>query len=566
MSDSILNIIINTVKKGGGDKEAVTGLQKMSKSFKELTGFSLGSVTAIGAVSGAATGLYKIIKDSVSVYVDYANAVRTVRDETTLTAEEASRVIQLMDDYKLSTEEVIKSQKFLAAQGKSLSVETLAEMSDAYVKLNTGSEKTNYLMQNLGRNGAKYAEVLSKGSEEIYAQADAISAKLILDDKALQKARNLELAQDNLNDSWMEYQLIIGSKVIPELDLLLRVLTPGKDELEAQAQAINLVENKISKLAGAAAMGSQVAKAKIAELKIELEKLNQAYYGNAESSKAATEAQEGLTAQLSDFKTIMGGAFGEEIEKFNGKLGDQRDKAAEIQAKIDELNGKSWLTTEQKQELADLKQNLLDNAIETGKLRDEHDRTMKTMAMNMIITKAASDGLTATEVDNIGKIMVSWGLWDEKTAEVVENINGINLDDAKVQLDGINQALGNIFSQPNEKNIRIITEYITQGGPGTHTSGNIGKAEVDAGVDLNGNGVIGAANGLDFKVPPGFPNDSYFLPLAVTSGEQVNVTPAGAGGAGGGGNIIHIHVNGTGDPDLVANRVMQKLRLQMGVR
>ncbi len=79
-----------------------------------------------------------------------------------------------------------------------------------------------------------------------------------------------------------------------------------------------------------------------------------------------------------------------------------------------------------------------------------------------------------------------------------------------------------------------------------------------AGVDLNGNGIIGGANGLNFMVPPGFPNDS-FGPIFVQSGEQVVVTPAGKSS---GGNTNNFYISGAGDPNTVANAVMRKLRLQ----
>jgi len=45
------------------------------------------------------------------------------------------------------------------------------------------------------------------------------------------------------------------------------------------------------------------------------------------------------------------------------------------------------------------------------------------------------------------------------------------------------------------------------------------------------------AQGADFTVPPGYPNDSY--PMNVESGEHVTVTPAGQGG----GEPIHVTVN-----------------------
>ncbi len=551
MSDSILNIIINTVKKGGGDKETVTGLKKLSASFKELTGFSLGSVTAIGAVTGVATGLYKVMKGSVDTYVQYANAVRTVRDETTLTSEEASRIIQLMDDYKLSTDDVIKSQKFLAQEGKSLSVDTLAKMSDAYLELNSGAEKTNYLSQNLGKNGSKYAEILSKGSAEIYKQADAISEKLILDDAALKKARDLEIAQDNLNDKWMEFQVSIGPGVATRMTALINLLL---DLTGAEKTAARSAADFMNDIWAGTALETRTHK----ELRLQLEDEENARLANQ-------EAQEGLNERLNEYKTIMGGAFGNEIEKFNGQLADQKDKAAEIRLQIDELNGKSWLTPEQKQQLADLKQNLIDNTLETWKLQQEHERTMKEMAMNMLITKASSDGLKDNEVNNIATIMQQWGLWDEKTATVVQNLNAINLDDANLEINSVNQALGNIFARPDEKRIKVITEYITE-----YLSGNAPNNEYITG-DTAHNPYIGnadsdegphGANGLDFIVPPGFPNDSY--KVWAESGERVQVTPAGQSG---GGNITnYFQISGAGDPDAVANRVMQKLKLQLGTK
>ncbi len=56
------------------------------------------------------------------------------------------------------------------------------------------------------------------------------------------------------------------------------------------------------------------------------------------------------------------------------------------------------------------------------------------------------------------------------------------------------------------KEITITINYVTTGNP-------------PGGVD--------AAHGLDLTIPQGFPNDSFFLPLNVQSGEVVTVTPDG---------------------------------------
>lgn len=62
----------------------------------------------------------------------------------------------------------------------------------------------------------------------------------------------------------------------------------------------------------------------------------------------------------------------------------------------------------------------------------------------------------------------------------------------------------------------------TQYAPGS--TGNQGPARYTGEADYDPLGP-GAANGANFTVPPGFPNDSF--PMRVQSGEHVTVTPAG---------------------------------------
>jgi len=70
-------------------------------------------------------------------------------------------------------------------------------------------------------------------------------------------------------------------------------------------------------------------------------------------------------------------------------------------------------------------------------------------------------------------------------------------------------------------------------------------------------------SGLDMRIPPGFPNDSFFLPLAVTSGERVQVTPAAQAGREG-GEIInyitqYIYPSQGSDEESIARLVVNKL-------
>ena len=61
--------------------------------------------------------------------VELSNNVRQMRDVTGQTAEESSRLIQVLDDYKISASDAEKATKKLATEGLSFNIETIAKLS-----------------------------------------------------------------------------------------------------------------------------------------------------------------------------------------------------------------------------------------------------------------------------------------------------------------------------------------------------------------------------------------------------------------------------------------------------
>lgn len=180
----------------------------------------------------------------------------------------------------------------------------------------------------------------------------------------------------------------------------------------------------------------------------------------SDNSESYALTQEELNGKLSELKTIVSGSWGKEIENFNDSLAENAKKQKDIQAEIDILNGKTWLTSAQKEQLKDLQDDLQDVQDEAIELREEHERTMKTMAFNMLIAKAESEGLTETEVGNLTKIAEAWGLWDEATATAVENVNKINLDEAMNTMLDWQELLKKIPTNITTK-VNVITGNIT---------------------------------------------------------------------------------------------------------
>jgi uncharacterized protein YdaT len=171
---------------------------------------------------------------TVGSTLKYANEVRQLSQISGESAENTSRFIQVLDDYKIGTDDALTATRALTKQGLSPSIDTLAKLSDQYRKLSSAEEKNAFIMKNLGKSGLQWVEVLNKGSAAILKQGDAVADGLILNQKQLDAARELEIAQDNLGESWQQISMTIGNKAIP-------AMTSAIDEFNNTSRAIEIM-------------------------------------------------------------------------------------------------------------------------------------------------------------------------------------------------------------------------------------------------------------------------------------------------------------------------------------
>lgn len=234
-----LEAVMETDAFAKGMKEYTGGVQKATDETKVMgeAGKKMGeeqvsagkqvkmAYTEISSAIGLAKQSYKVLEgavdDTVGAFVTYAGQVREISQVTGQSAEAVSRVIQVTDDYKIKTESLNMVMKKMAAEGNKLSIDSLAKLSDKYLKLQPGVERTMFLTENFGRAGVDFAEIMLAGGKAIRAQSDAVSDGLILSDAALKKAREYELQQDSLNDSWMAAKIAVGQMVVPMLNTAL---------------------------------------------------------------------------------------------------------------------------------------------------------------------------------------------------------------------------------------------------------------------------------------------------------------------------------------------------------
>ncbi len=176
-------------------KRELAGLGASSADITKQNAQLLASVAGIVVATGAA------IKSTLDDQLEYANSVRTLANVSDISTESASRFIQVLDDYKISAQEATAASRFLKNQGLVPNIETLARLSDQYLAIQDPAQRLAFAQENLGRNTAKWTEILEKGSASLLAQNDAIADNLILTQKMVDDARKAEIAIDQWDDS-----------------------------------------------------------------------------------------------------------------------------------------------------------------------------------------------------------------------------------------------------------------------------------------------------------------------------------------------------------------------------
>jgi hypothetical protein len=184
------------------------------------------SWTEINNAIGMVERGFRLVKDAVDAtvgsFVEYADQVRTISQITGQNTEEVSKLIQVTDDYKISTDSLEQVMRKLANEGLSLTISSLAQLSDEYLKLEDGVERQTFLTENFGRTGADFAEIMLQGSAAIRDQSNAIADNLVLTQDAIDKAREFEKANDELGDSWKGLMMSIGAQIAPQLTIFLQ--------------------------------------------------------------------------------------------------------------------------------------------------------------------------------------------------------------------------------------------------------------------------------------------------------------------------------------------------------
>ena len=484
-------------------------------AIKGATGLDLATVGFAGALAYAGKQLMNVTNETQAYNLSIIDMAKNLGIST----EEASKLVQVGDDLRISQQELETMFRSALKNGIEPTREGLAKAADEYNKLGSNLEKKQYLLDNFGRAGLNIGKMFDKGSEGVKDFYDSVEDGLVVTEEAARVSEEYYAAVDELTDKWLAFKYAVGNKVIP-------VIT---DLLDGEKETTVFIKAKIRELEIGIAQQKRYGIATAdseRELKYWSDRLMQArdaqYDLNKEEDTAIDKTEE-LKRQLSDLQLVMDGAYGNMQEKYVGSQQKLTDEANGYLSTIQELSALPWLTDDQKKDLdeAKTKWQEITGAIVTNAA--EHDKETKKFVIDMLIKRLSLDEFSAADAAFIAQLSKDWGLIDQQTLDLITSADAYNqmLKDGTVDAKALADQVAGI--QNKTVTITVRENHIIAGDP-TRTYPLLG----------------GAANGADFDVPRGYPNDSGLL--AVSSGEHVQVTPEGK--RSGSGNNYYISFPG----------------------
>lgn len=394
-------------------KDATSGIFRGITSSMGALGGVVEELTAKNVNWGnvaaqAAQMVVQGLKESVKATVDYANSVRELSMLSGESTEETSRFIQVIDDYKLSADDALLATKALTKNGMAPSIDTIAQLSDQYLALNSVEEKNEFILKNLGKGGLQWVEVLNKGSEALKAQGAAVNESLILSQQAVDNARAYELALDDWNDAVLALKVSIGNELLPALTNMMTGISNTnliRDEANRLLQE-GIAGNREEALTMASAtIARQQATVAVQENKDALDNNTLSAAAQAEAIKEMTTANTGMLSLITSLQS--------ETDRY-------KTTASELHEQQEALRQQYVDGSVSAEEYAAKMGGLTDAVKENQKA---HEEAGKKIAFSLLQQKLAVDGLSDAEFDFLLQAGVNWGIYDQTVANTAKEID-----------------------------------------------------------------------------------------------------------------------------------------------
>lgn len=431
---------------------------------------------------------------TVGKTVEYAKQVRTMMREVGMSAEDASKLIQVGDDVGVSYEKIELSMRMAIRNGIQPTMEGMENLANQYVAIQDPVEKTRFLMETFGKTGAEMGPLMALGAEG-FRQGGAAAEKmgLVMSEQDVKAARALEIAMDDLGDTVNALTLGIGNWLIPKLT-------------EAANTAM-LVVNWNSNMDAALNQHNKT-----------LTMTSTSYEAYNTEMRRAVESTGYFVNQNGDYVDVLGNV----IEK-NFVLSESSWRAARDQGVMhQEVDGLKKAAQEQAPAIQDAT-----SALDAQKAKlDLVMGSTKALTQEMIFQKAAAN----LDADAALELGLHMGVINQSSYEMQKqlvelrtkyDLNRDGLIDATEAAAGYTDEVARLADFYNKITDKTVT--LTVNTEFNNAAVGAGSTGTSAGAQ-NYLHEHGYASGGSFDVPQGYPNDGWRA--RFQSGEHVDVTPA----------------------------------------
>jgi len=224
------------------DTGAQAGLKKVGMSLTDLnSGFEIAK-KAVGMMGEA----YNVL---VGDLLAYSDQVRDLSRVTGASTEESSRLIQVADDLQVEYGTLTAAAKALAKDGIALTTEELAKSSDEYLKITDAGARSEYAIKKFGRAGLELTKILEQGGDTLRNMAAAQDKNLVLTEAQTQAARDLQIAQDGLEDSIQGVKYALANFLIPVMNAAIKTTEQLTAIQSGYSDVLKLHSENVSKTA-----------------------------------------------------------------------------------------------------------------------------------------------------------------------------------------------------------------------------------------------------------------------------------------------------------------------------
>ncbi len=435
MAKSILDIVIKLTKQGGADKETIKEMVKVKSAIMD-------TAAVAGTLVAAGFAIKKGFDATVGALVNYADKVRNIQNATGATAEDASKLIQILDDQKVSFEQL---QTVVAKNGKTYdySIAGLGKMSDEYLKLTDANEQAAFMQERFGKQWISFVPVMKQGKDAINAASDAVDKNLVLTEKSMIQTRLWEIQVDNAKDAWDGYMMSIGKGVLGILDGSTAEITKNAQAIFYQANGFNFNTNMSGRYTDAQREAWEQAKAQAEQEWMKANALDNSAESTDAAAQSAEEYAEALKAQSKANTELLGlitnvASAEQSYQQTAAQLAQERvqieqERAAAITA--------GWWEGSEK--IKEYDAALAENSAAMEEAAAKHHEAMGKIQYDLLVAKLSVDGLTEAEFGIAQQAGIMFGVFDEGSAKAAADMNTVAqaVAEGKLRLEDMQRVL-----------------------------------------------------------------------------------------------------------------------------